>query len=161
VRPTAHPSSAPTAPSATAQPLVSGLLDRAVNPRAVGRFHSAPEVRPLPSTGITRLPRYDEPVRHPSAARPVPRGRPVGHAFVPPRGLPVLPVDSPCTHALAPTPAGPVERRRSGLDRRRPSPSVRQVGSRMARFEVCSAFTRVRACVLADSLTEPFPGVLQ
>src|SRR5262249_57664023 len=129
VRRTAHPSSAPTAPSATAQPLVSGLLDRAVNPRAVGCFRSAPEVRPFPSTGITRLPRYDEPVRHPSAARPVPRGRPVGNAFVPPRGLPVLPVDSPCTHALAPTPAGPAERRRSGLDRRRPSPSVRRGGA--------------------------------
>jgi hypothetical protein len=86
-----------------------GLLDLAVNPQAVGRFHSAPEVRPLPSTGITRLPRYYEPVRHPSAARPVPRGRPVGNAIVPPLGLPVLPVDSPCTHAIASTPAGPVE----------------------------------------------------
>ncbi len=30
------------------------------------RFPSAPEVRPLPSTGITRLPRYYEPVRHPT-----------------------------------------------------------------------------------------------
>jgi hypothetical protein len=87
-----------------------GLLDLAANPQAVGRFHSAPEVRPLPSTGITRLPRYYEPVRHPSAARPVPRGRPVGNAIVPPLGLPVLPVDSPCTHAIATTPAGPVER---------------------------------------------------
>jgi hypothetical protein len=73
----------------------------------------------------------------------------------------VLPVDSPCTHAIATTPAGPVERRRSLLDQRRPSPSVRQVGSRIARFEVCSAFTHVMACMLADSLKEPFPGVLQ
>jgi hypothetical protein len=128
------------------------LLDLAANPQAVGRFHSAPEVRSLPSTGITRLPRYCEPVRHPSAARPVPRGRPVGNAIVPPLGLPVLPVDSSYTHAIASTPAGPVELCRSWLERRRPSPSVRQVGSRIARFEVCSAFTHVMACMLADSL---------
>jgi hypothetical protein len=38
---------------------------------------------------------------------------------------------------------------------------MRQVGSRIARFEVCSAFTHVMACVLADSLKEPFPAVLQ
>ena len=113
VHPTVHLSSAHTALSATAEPLVLGLLDLSANPQAVGRFHSAPEVRPLPSTGITRLPRYYEPVRHPSAARPVPRGRPVGNAIVPPLGLPVLPVDSPCTHTIASTPAGPVESRRS------------------------------------------------
>ena len=161
VHPTAHLSSARTAPSAAAQPLVLGLLDLAVNPPAVGRVRSAPEVRSLPSTGITRLPRYYEPVRHPSAARPVPRGRPVGNTVVPPLGLPVLPVDSPSIHAIASTPAGPVKPCRSLLDRRQPSPSVRQVGSRLARFEVCSAFTRVMACMVADSLTEPFPGVLQ
>src|SRR5207237_7900922 len=102
-----------------------GLLDLAVNPQAVGRFHSAPEVRSLPSTGITRLPRYYEPVRHPSAARPVPRGRPVGNAIVPPLGLPVLPVDSPSIHAIASTPAGPVEPCRSWRHQPRHSPSVR------------------------------------
>ena len=131
VHPTAHLSSAHTAPAATAEPLL-GLLDLAVNPRALGRCQSAPEVRPLPSTGITRLPRYYEPVRHPSAARPVPRGRPVGNAIVPPLGLPVLPVDSSGTHAIATTPAGPVERvarclTGSGLPRRsgRSAPALR------------------------------------
>ena len=73
----------------------------------------------------------------------------------------MLLVDSSFTHAIASTPAGPVEPCRSLLDQRRPSPSVRQVGSRIARFEVCSAFTHVMACVLADSLKEPFPRVLQ
>ena len=63
--------------SATAQTVV-GLADLAVNPRPVGHFPRTPEVRPLSSTGITRLRRYYEPVRHPSAARSVPRGRPVG-----------------------------------------------------------------------------------
>lgn len=56
---------------------------------------------------------------------------------------------------------GPVESLRSLLDQRRPSPAVRQVGSRIARFEACSAFTHVMACELADSPKEPFPGVLQ
>jgi hypothetical protein len=78
-RPTAHPSPAHTAPAAAAEPCLA-LLDRRVNPRALGRFESTPEVRPLPAAGITRLPRYYEPVRHPSAARPVPRGRPVGRS---------------------------------------------------------------------------------
>ncbi len=73
----------------------------------------------------------------------------------------MLPVDSSYTHAIAITPAGPVETCRSLLDGRRPSPSVRQVGSRIARFEDGSAFTHVMACVFADSLKEPFPKVLQ
>src|SRR5947207_4467023 len=35
------------------------------------------ELRPLPSTGITRLLRYYEPVRHPTRPGSVPRGLPV------------------------------------------------------------------------------------
>src|SRR5262245_38894005 len=160
-RPTGTPDGTPLvgpySPFRDRRAVVLGLLDLAANPQAVGRFQSAPEVRPLPSTGITRLPRYYEPVRLPSAARPVPRGRPVGNAIVPPLGLPVLPAASPGTSASAITPAGPVEPCRSPLDQRRPSPSVRQVGSRIARFEVCSAFTLVRARMLADSRRSHFP----
>ena len=33
--------------------------------QTLGPFQNAPEVRPLPSTGITRLRRYDEPIRLP------------------------------------------------------------------------------------------------
>ncbi len=40
-------------------------------------------------------------------------------------------------------------------------PSVCQVGSRIALFEACSAFTHVMACMLVDSLAEPYPRVLQ
>ena len=40
-------------------------------------------------------------------------------------------------------------------------PSVCQVGSRIALFEACSAFTHVMACMLADSLAEPYSRVLQ
>ena len=73
----------------------------------------------------------------------------------------MLLVDSSFTHAIATTPARLVESCRSLLDQRRPSPSVLQVGSRIARFEVFSAFTHVMACVFADSLKETFPRVLQ
>ena len=66
-----------------------GLADLAVNPLVVKCFQRVPEVRPLPSAGITPLRRYYGPIRHPSAARPVPRGRPVG-GTTPPLGLPVL-----------------------------------------------------------------------
>src|SRR5207249_5436873 len=38
-----------------------------------------------------------------------------------------------------------------GERRRRPSPNVRWVGSRVNRFEACSAFTHVTACLLAES----------
>jgi len=37
------------------------------------------------------------------------------------------------------------------IRRRRPSPLLSRVGSRVTRFEACSAFTRVPACALAKS----------
>jgi hypothetical protein len=42
-----------------------------------------------------------------------------------------------------------------GWRRRRPSPNVRGVGSRINHFEACSAFTRVLACLLAGSPRDP------
>jgi len=39
--------------------------------------------------------------------------------------------------------------------RRRPSPYRRRVGSRILLFEACSAFTRVTACLLAESPCDP------
>jgi hypothetical protein len=41
------------------------VIDNMVTLLILPRFQTAPEVRPLPSTGVTRLPRYYEPVRHP------------------------------------------------------------------------------------------------
>jgi hypothetical protein len=58
------PSPAWIAPSATSEPK-TGLVDLAVNPQALGHLHSVPEVRSLPSTGITQLRRYYGPLRHP------------------------------------------------------------------------------------------------
>ena len=42
--------------------------------------------------------------------------------------------------------------------RRRPSPSLGWVGSRIDCFEACSAFTHVTACLLAESPKRPFPS---
>ena len=99
----------------------------------------------------------------PHTARPVPRGRPVGNHAIPPLGLPVLRW-SPCKHAVATTPAGPrspvasrfpLLGRKLVATRRRPSPLFRRVGSRITLFEACSAFTRVTACLLAESPSDP------
>jgi hypothetical protein len=68
-------------------------------------FRSTLEVRPLPSTGVTRLPRYCEPVRHPTRPGLALTGVRLGH--VPPLGLPVLRPISLCRHAVAITPVGP------------------------------------------------------
>src|SRR6266446_2018008 len=60
--------------------------------------------------------------------------------------------DSLCLHAVATTPAGPMERIRSLLlNRLRPSPDYSWVGSCIISFEACSAFTHVTTCRLAES----------
>ncbi len=64
------------------------------------------ELRSLPSTRVTRFPRYYEPLRHPRA-RPIPHGRPVGPVMSGPDhalGLPVLRALSLCAGAAATTP---------------------------------------------------------
>jgi hypothetical protein len=60
--------------------------------------------------------------------------------------------DPLCLHAVATTPAGPMERIRSILlHRRRPSPDYSWVGSCIISFEACSAFTHVTTCRLTKS----------
>ena len=44
-----------------------------------------PHLRSLPSTGITPLPRYSEPLRHPASPRPLPAGSPVPCVHTPDR----------------------------------------------------------------------------
>src|ERR1700677_5253037 len=61
--------------------------------------------RPLPSTGITRLQRYYEPLRHPSRPNTIPRGRLVGEPISADWGFPCC-VVLLCRHAIATTPAG-------------------------------------------------------
>ena len=61
------------------------------------------ELRSLPSTGVTRLPRYYEPLRHPR--RPACPSRASGWSLLTtPWGFPCF-VRFPCVHAAATTPA--------------------------------------------------------
>src|SRR4030095_8432327 len=108
------------------------------------------ELRSLPSTGVTRLPRYYEPLRHPGAPGLSLAGVRLviaDHAS----GLPVLRALSLCTccrhypgaaagRILAHSPS------RISLPRK-----GRRVGLRIVLFEACSAFTRVTGFTLALS----------
>ena len=107
------------------------------------------EPRPLPSTGITRLHRYYEPLRHPAAPEPSLTGVRLvvpNHAT----GLPVLRMSSLCTccrHYPGTATGGTAlldPFRRIRLPRK-----GRRVGLCIVLFEACSAFTRVTACTLA------------
>ncbi len=52
-------------------------------------------------------------------------------------------------HASATTPVGSLADVAHRDQRRRPSPEFRRVGSHIPRFEACSAFTHIPACMLA------------
>ena len=119
--------------------------------------HTGLQPRPLPSTAITRLPRYYGPLRHPERPGLSLAGCRLEVTRLPREGLPVLRPISLCRHAAAHTPAGPM-----GLDRscrpeaaypprRRPSLDSRRVGSCITRCGACSAFPVVAACLLAKS----------
>jgi len=70
------------------------------------------EPTPLPSAGVTRPPRYYGRLRHPAAARPVPRGRPVGISRLP--ATEGFRVASEPLHACMPSPI-PRRNRRPAL----------------------------------------------
>jgi hypothetical protein len=115
----------------------------------------------LPSTGVTRLQRYYEPLRHPMApdlslagTRLVIADRAMG--------LPVLRTLSLCT-CRRHYPGAASERIVSLISSRRISLPRKgcRVDLRIVLFEACSAFTRVTACTLAlspirDTLIEGF-----
>ncbi len=107
------------------------------------------EPGPLPSTGITRLQRYYEPLRHPlrPGARCVCWPNRLGHRS----GLPVLPA-VPCWHAVTHHPGEADRTRRPVFSGPcQPSPSPGRVGLRIVSFGAASVFTHVTACQLADS----------
>src|SRR5438477_6326841 len=109
------------------------------------------ELRSLPSPGIARLQRYDEPLRHPRAPGLSLAGVRLviaDHAL----GLPVLRTLSLCT-CCRQYPGAAAERialltspSRISLPR-----NGSRVGLRIVLFEACSAFTRVTVCTLALS----------
>src|SRR5712691_4635933 len=119
------------------------------------------ELKSLPSTGVTRLQRYYEPLRHPNA----PGLSLTGVRLVIPDhalGSPVLRSLSLCTccrhypGAASGRTASLISSRRISLPRK-----GCRVGLRIVLFEACSAFTRVAACTLArspirDPLSEGF-----
>jgi hypothetical protein len=119
------------------------------------------ELRSLPSTGITQLPRYYEPLRHPKAPSLSLTGFRLvvaDHAL----GLPVFRALSLCTccrhypGAASGRIASLISSRRINLPRK-----GCRVGLRIVLFEACPAFTCVTACTLAlspirDTLIEGF-----
>src|SRR5215813_6413119 len=108
------------------------------------------ELRPLPSTGVTQLHRYYEPLRHPSAPGLSLTGVRLiipAHAL----GLPVLRALSLCTCCRHCPGAADGRTRRSKSPIRVSLPRFHyRVGLHIVLFEVCSAFTQVAACTLAQ-----------
>ena len=141
-------------PSATSEHSVE-LLGSSPIPRSFVASCVSFQLRPLPSTGITRLRRYYEPLRHPSqpglsltSCPLIPTAITAGTSRVAYGPL--------CLHAVANTPAGLMEFVRSydSISFGLPSLSGR-VGSCVNVFEACSAFTHVTAYMLAKSPKRP------
>ena len=110
------------------------------------------QLGPLPSTGITRLPQYCEPLRHPSRPGLSLASCQLIHTAIT-AGTSRVVYGPLCLHAVANTPAG-LARSCSLVPSHqlRPSPKSGRVGSCISLFEACSAFTHVTACLLTESL---------
>ena len=113
--------------------------------RSITTYCVCPELRPLPSTGITRLQRYYEPLRHPSAPGLALAGFQLVVAPTTPWGFPCCVRFLLCT-CCRHYPGAAAERTRLLIHRHQPSPKGGRVGLRIVLFEDCSAFTRVTAC---------------
>src|SRR6266567_237111 len=123
-----------------------------ISPRSFTTYCVCLELRSLPSTGITQLRRYYEPLRHPRAPGLSLAGFRLIVVPTTPWGFPCC-VRFPCVHAVATTPAqrlGVLIFARSPSRISLPRKGCR-VGLRIVLFEACSAFTRVTACTLALS----------
>ena len=113
------------------------------------------QLRPLPSTGVTRLRQYYEPLRHPSQPGLSLASCQLIHTAIT-AGTSRVAAGPLCLHAVATTPAGPMETcSLTRSHRLRPSPNRRRVGPCIVVFEACSAFTHVTACMLAESPMRP------
>ena len=117
--------------------------------------------RPLPSTGVTRLRQYYEPLRHPSQP-----GRSLTSCQL------IRTAITAGTSRVAYGPLLPACRRQypgrsDGIyslvlfHKLRPSPKPGRVGSCISLFEACSAFTHVTACTLAKSPSDSLHQRLQ
>ena len=107
-------------------------------------FKSTPEARVLPSTAITRLQRYYDPLRLPPGAHRRGYG-----AQAPPQWVShVTRITFATCHAHYP--GGPDGGCRHLLPSVLPSPILGRVGIRNCTFEACSGFTRVMAHRIAQ-----------
>src|SRR6266567_211514 len=122
-----------------------------ISPRSFTTYCVCLELRSLPSTGITQLRRYYEPLRHPRAPGLSLAGFRLIVVPTTPWGFPCC-VRFPCVHAVATTPAQRLGVLiRSFAQPYQPSPKGLSGRLRIVLFEACSAFTRVTACTLALS----------
>ena len=124
---------------------------QSVNRLSLTPASTVPGPRVLPSTGITRLHRYYDPIRHPRGPVPCLTTPPLAStACQPPQGASRVAHNPSFAHAVAITPAEPLGAYVVRFpQRRRPSPKFGRVGFRIALFEACSAFTArygLRAC---------------
>src|SRR6266849_1923147 len=101
------------------------------------------ELRSLPSTGITRLQRYYEPLRHPKAPGLSLAGFQLVVAPTTPWGFPCC-VRFPCVHAVATTPA-----QRLGVLLRSLHPAVSAFPERVVGSACASSFSRLARRSLA------------
>ena len=110
--------------------MIVGVCRLIANHLHLAFFESIPEVRVLPSTGITRLQRSYYPVRLPPMTPPEATLRPLPSHQT---GLPRLP-EPPFRRAV-------------------PTTNGRRVGIRIVTFEACSGFTHVTARQIAQPPT--------
>src|SRR6202048_125678 len=119
--------------------MIVGVCRLIANHLHLAFFESIPEVRVLPSTGITRLQRSYYPVRLPSMPPPEATLRPLPP---PQRVSPDYP--NHLSNVPCPLPRR-IERVLLSIASplTRPSPNGRRVGIRIVTFEACSGFTHV------------------
>jgi len=117
--------------------------------------------KPLPSTGVTRLPRYCEPLRHPSRPGLSLASCQLTHTAIT-AGTSRVALGPLCLHAVANYPD-----RFDGtcslvpFHQLRPSLDLRRVGSCIGSFEACTAFTLLRPARSPSRLSDPLHQRLQ
>jgi hypothetical protein len=150
----AIPSLCRATPSATSEHFVE-LLGSSPIPRSFVASCVSFQLRLLSSTGVTRLHRYYEPLRHPKRPGLSLASCQLIHTAIT-AGTSRVALGPHCLHAVANTPAGLMELYSLVRSHQlRPSLDYGLVGSCITRFGACSAFTHVTACTLARSPSRP------